>query len=257
MSGKALLSCGSNWYTAWKSTKVTTINSSESHNPKTDDSKIKVFVADDHAVVRAGLKLLIGTDPGLVLCGEAGDGTVAIEQIVALKPDVAVVDLSMPGKSGLEITTELQSRVPSVKVLILTMHERAAYAKELINAGARGYGLKHANQQEFLQAIHTVAKGELYIDPSLADLLTKDIEKRKRAQEPGGKRPLSDREIEVLRMLAHGYSNKEIAVKLGISSKSIETYKSRSMLKIGLHTRADIVRYAIEQGWLQVAQQSD
>lgn len=211
---------------------------------------IRVLLADDHAVVREGLKALIEAAPGLEVVGEAADGPTAVDQTARLAPDVLVVDISMPGFGGAEVTARVRAARPGQKVLALTVHEDRGYLRLLLEAGAAGYVLKRAAADELVRAVRAVAAGGTYLDPSLAGAVVGAFAK---TPAPGGTVPpadLSEREGEVLRLIARGYSNKEIAARLDLSVKTVETYKARSAEKLGLRSRVDIVRYATQQGWM-------
>jgi DNA-binding NarL/FixJ family response regulator len=214
-------------------------------------TRLRIFLADDHAVVREGLKALVNAQPDMEVIGEAGDGQSACEQVPRLLPDVAVLDVSMPGVSGAQAAEQLRQACPAVKVLALTVHEDRGYLRQLLEAGAAGYVLKRAAAEELIRAIRTVAAGGVYLDPTLAGKVVGGF-----VRKPGGKGEpeggeLSEREGEVVRLVALGYSNKEIAARLELSVKTVETYKARSLEKLGLHSRADLVRYALRCGWLQ------
>ena len=214
-------------------------------------AKLRIYLADDHAVVRAGLKALIDAQPQLEVIGEAGDGRTACQQIQELQPDVVVMDVSMPGITGAQATAQLKQTCPNVKVLALTVHEDKGYLRLLLEAGASGYVLKRAAAEELIHAIRLVAAGGVYLDPVLAGKVVRSFVRvpvRESVPEGGD---LSDREAEVVRLIAAGYSNKEIASRLGLSVKTVETYKARSMENLGLASRADLVRYALQRGWLQ------
>jgi DNA-binding NarL/FixJ family response regulator len=214
-------------------------------------AKLRVYLADDHAVVRSGLKALINAQPDMEVSGEAGDGRTACDQVQELQPDVVVMDVSMPKLNGAQATVQLKQACPKVKVLALTVHEDKGYLRLLLEAGASGYVLKRAAAEDLIHAIRTVAAGGLYLDPALAGQVVGSF-----VRSPAGHRApeggdLSDREAEVVRLIAAGYSNKEIASRISLSVKTVETYKARSMEKLGLESRADLVRYALQRGWLQ------
>jgi DNA-binding NarL/FixJ family response regulator len=216
-------------------------------------AKLRVYLADDHAIVRAGLKALINSEPQMEVSGEAGDGRTACQEVQELQPDVVVMDVSMPQMNGAQATAQLKQACPSVKVLALTVHEDKGYLRLLLEAGASGYVLKRAAAEELIHAIRTVAAGGVYLDPALAGKVVGSF-----VRAPAGKSvleggDLSDREVEVVRLIAAGHSNKEIASRLSLSVKTVETYKARSMEKLGLDSRADLVRYALQRGWLQNA----
>jgi len=209
---------------------------------------LRVFLADDHAVVREGLKALINSNPEMEVIGEAADGTAAVAKVAELDPDVVVMDVSMPGLNGAKATAAIKETKPSRKVLALTLHEERSYVRLLLDAGASGYVLKRSAADELIHAIKAVADGRVYLDPSLAGGVLDSL-RGKPTSSAAGDADLSQREAEVLRLIALGYSNKEIAAKLELSVKTVETYKKRSVEKLGLRSRVDIVRYAAEQGW--------
>lgn len=214
-------------------------------------TKLRVFLADDHAVVREGLKALINAQPEMEVIGEADDGRGACRQIQQLRPDVVVMDVSMPDMNGAQATQELKRTWPNIKVLALTVHEDKGYLRQMLEAGAAGYVLKRAAAEELIHAIRIVAADGVYLDPTLAGKVVGGFvgrPPRKGAAEGG---ELSDRETKVVRLIAAGYSNKEIAAQLELSVKTVETYKARSMEKLGLHSRAELVRHALQRGWLQ------
>jgi DNA-binding NarL/FixJ family response regulator len=214
-------------------------------------SKIRVLLADDHAIVREGLKSLVNSQPGMEVVGEAADGTTAVAKTAELDPDVVVVDVSMPGLNGGQVTAQLRETRPDRKVLVLTVHEDRGYLRLLLEAGAAGYVLKRAAAEELVQAIRTVADGRAYLDPALAGGAADNLARPVAEREPTAE--LSERETEVVRLIALGYSNKEIAAQLKVSVKTIETYKTRSMEKLHIRSRVDIVRYAVRRGWLETA----
>ena len=212
-------------------------------------SKLRVFLADDHAVVREGLKALVTAQPTMAVVGEAADGLTACAQVALLAPDVVVMDVSMPGLSGSQATARLRLECPAVRVLALTVHEDRGYLRQLLAAGAAGYVLKRAAPEELIQAIRAVAAGGVYLDPSMAGKVLGGFVRQAAADGVGAE--LSEREAEVARQTAAGHSNKEIAARLDLSVKTVETYRARAMEKLGLRGRADLVRYAVQQGWLQ------
>jgi DNA-binding NarL/FixJ family response regulator len=213
---------------------------------------IKVYVADDHAVVREGIKALARAEGDLEIVGEAADGTRALEDILARGPDVAVLDISMPGLTGIQVAAQLKEQGAQTRVLALSIHEDRAYLRQFLAAGGLGYVLKRSLGGDLIAAIRKVAAGESFIDPELASSLAMRGNGSS-MQHALGRTQLSEREDEVLRLIAQGYSHKEIAARLELSAKTVETYKMRSFEKLGLKTRADVVRYAIQQGWLATA----
>jgi DNA-binding NarL/FixJ family response regulator len=200
-------------------------------------------------VVLAGVKTLMQAAPDMELVGEAASGTAALALIKDKLPQVAILDISMPGVNGLELVQRLREECPQVKVIALTVHEDRAYVKPLLQAGARGYLLKRSAAEDLVRAVRAVADGGMYLDPAIADKALSDV---KPASEHGdnAEAELSPREGDVLRLTAQGFSNKEIGAQLDISVKTVETYKARASEKLGLRSRAEIVRYGAAQGWL-------
>ena len=186
--------------------------------------------------------------PDCVVVGTASNGRAALEAARALQPDVIVLDVSMPGMNGVQVTKRLKELHPDVKTVALTVHEEGGYLRSLMDAGASGYVLKRSAASELLRAIETVAEGGVHLDSAIAGQLVNRLGQRRAAFAPST--ALSDREQEVMRHVAHGYSNKEIATKLDVSVKTVETYRYRAGEKLGLTSRAELVRYAIGQGWL-------
>jgi two-component system, NarL family, response regulator NreC len=208
---------------------------------------IRVLVVDDHAVVRAGLRRVLDAEDDIEVVGEAETGERAIFEAIETKPDVVVMDVVMPGKSGIEATPDVLRAVPTTKVLVLSMQDDPRYVRAAFEAGARGYVLKEAADTEVVGAVRAVAAGERYVHPALgARLVAAEVDERRRADED----PLSDREREVLRLLALGHTNQEIAEMLFISVRTAETHRAHIMRKLGLSTRAELVRYALEQDLL-------
>jgi two-component system response regulator NreC len=205
----------------------------------------RVLIVDDHAVVRAGLKLLVDGEQDLETVGEAGSARDAIFESRSLKPDVVLLDVVMPDQSGLEIVPQLLQESPDAKVLMLSMQDEPRYVREAFEAGASGYVLKEAADSELVAAIREVAGGGRYVHPELgARLVAAASEERKRAEED----PLSEREREVLRLLALGHTNQEIAKQLFISVRTAETHRAHIMQKLHLSSRAELVRYALDRG---------
>jgi DNA-binding NarL/FixJ family response regulator len=214
-------------------------------------SELRVFLADDHAVVREGLKALINAQTGMTVVGEAADGLSACEQIPSLRPDVVVMDVSMPGLSGSLATERLRRECPEVRVLALTVHEDKGYIRQLLAAGVAGYVLKRGAPEELIRAIQVVAAGGAYLDPVVAAKVVGFVRRSPGEGTATVGAPLSEREEEVARQTAGGHSNKEIAAQMNLSVKTVETYRARAMEKLGLGGRADLVRYAVQQGWLR------
>jgi DNA-binding NarL/FixJ family response regulator len=210
---------------------------------------LKIVLADDHAVVREGLKALVNGQHDMRVVGEAADGQSACDVVAAVAPDVVVLDLSMPRVNGVEAASRIRRESPSARILVLTVHEEREYLTQLLRAGAAGYVLKRAAPDELVHAIRVVADGGVYIDPSVAGTIVSGYLDRAGEPAPSGQ-SLSARERQVLVRIAQGFSNKEIAATLRLSVKTIETYKIRVSEKLGLRSRVDIVRYAAAQGWL-------
>ena len=214
-------------------------------------TRIRVLLADDHAVLRAGLRVLINGQPDMEVVGEASTGEEAWRQADAVKPDVVLLDLTMPGMGGIEATERIVRDCPGVRVLVLTMHDDVAYLRSVLAAGAASYVLKRSADTELLSAIRITHRGGTYLEPSLAGDIVQDALGRKTRQgEDSARSPLSEREREVLRLVAQGHTNQEIANRLSLSVKTVETYRARLMTKLGLRTRADLVRYALSVGLL-------
>jgi two-component system, NarL family, response regulator NreC len=210
---------------------------------------IRILLVDDHAVVRMGLNMLLNARPNMEVVGEASEGNEGIQKAEELKPDVVLMDLSMPhGKDGLSATSELKKILPDTSILILTMHDDEEYLFRAIQAGASGCILKSAPHEELLQAIECVAKGNAYLYPSATKRLMEEYLSHMKQDGSDSYSLLSDREKEVLTLIAKGYSNKEIAEKLIISVKTVETHKSKVMEKLQMKTRPELVSYALKKG---------
>jgi two-component system, NarL family, response regulator NreC len=208
-------------------------------------AKLRVMLADDHLVVREGLKALINREPDMEVVGEVSDGIEVIASAERTRPNVVVMDVSMPHLNGMEATRQLRETLPETRVLALSMHEDRMYIRRMLEAGAAGYVVKRAMAAELLRAIRAVAAGALYVDPHVAGHLESLL-----TGQPHGPSELTPRETEVLRLIAQGFSNKEIAARLGIAVKTVETHRARAMEKLGLQSRAGVVRLALERGWL-------
>ena len=220
-------------------------------NERSLGANLRVFLADDHAVVREGLKALINAEPGITIVGEASDGLTACERVPTLKPDVVVMDVSMPGLSGSQATERLRRECPEVKVIALTVHEDKGYIRQLLAAGAVGYVSTRTAREELILAIRVVAAGEfIWTHEWLAKSWAGSCDVAPTLRKPVGA-VLSEREVEVARLTAAGHSHKEIASRLEVGIKTVETYRARAMEKLGLKSRAELVRYAFQKGWLQ------
>lgn len=210
-------------------------------------NKIKVLLADDHPVVLAGLSALIQTQSDYELVGQASSGNSALMLIREKMPDVAVLDVSMPILNGIVVAKKIKEEFPNVRILILSVYEDRTYLKQAFEAGVSGYVLKRSAAEDLIQAIKAVYIGGFYVDPAIASRV---FEPRKEGRTLKGTTKLTEREAEVLKHAALGYTNKEIAHLLDVNIKTVETFKARGSMKAGLKTRADIVRYAACQGWL-------
>ena len=209
----------------------------------------RLLLVDDHAVVRSGLKMLLGAESDVEIVGEAGTAAEAIEMAASVSPDVILMDIGLPDLSGIDATREIKKRFPKVSVVALTIHEDEEYFFKMLEAGASGYVPKRAAPEELLTAIRAAASGEVYLYPSLAKLLVKDY----LTAEAGGRSNkaldgLTEREREVLTLLADGAGNQEIAEQLNISPKTVERHRENIMRKLNLHSRTELVRYAIRRG---------
>ena len=205
----------------------------------------RVLIADDHGVLRAGLRSLLAGEPGFEVVGEAADGDAAVSLAGELQPDVALLDISMPGPGGIEVTKQILQRSPATRVLILTVHEDASLLKGALRVGAAGYIVKRAVQSELINALRAVAEGEMYVHPSMTRNLV-----RMTGTAHGGGAPraseLTPRELDVLRLVAQGHTNRQVADELGIGVRTVETHRANLMGKLGLETRIDLVRYALD-----------
>jgi len=216
-------------------------------------SPVRVLLVDDHAVVRAGLRMLLSADPELLIVGEAENGAQGMRMARDLAPDVVLMDISMPDMNGIEATRRIKELCPDVAVLALTMHEDDQYFFEMLAAGASGYIPKRAAPNDLIAAIHAVRSGGVFLFPSVARLLVTDYRQRvERGGSAGAFEILTDREREVLSLIAQGLSNQEIAEKLVISIKTVNRHRENIMAKLNLHSRGELVRYAIEKGLIEL-----
>lgn len=214
-------------------------------------SKLRIVLADDHLMIRDGLKSLIHSQPDLEVVGEAGNGREALRQVKELQPDLLIMDISMPELNGLQVMEKLKQAGAPTRVLVLTAFGEMAYLRHLLAAGAAGYVLKQAAFEVLIAAIRTVAEGGKYLDPAVTSSVVSGFIEQKALRGSREGNELSEREREVLRSIAQGYSNKEIAAQLGISIKTVETHKANFMEKLRLRSRVDIVRFALQKGWLE------
>jgi two-component system, NarL family, response regulator NreC len=213
-------------------------------------SPIRVVIVDDQPIVCAGLAQLVSRQNDMKVAGEVLDGHQAIENTGRFAPDVMIMNMSMPGMNGIESTKEIKNSHPEIQILAISFHESQGYVKSVIDAGATGYLLKRASLDEILNAIRSVAEGRLYLDPSLVDNVVNGFLKKPKNGHFNPTKELSDREAQVLKLLAAGYGMKEVAYNMKVSIKTVDTYKRRSFEKLGLHTRVELLKYALAQGWL-------
>lgn len=220
-------------------------------------SKISIILADDHAVLRSGLRLMLNSQEDLEVIGEAENGEQAIRLCREKQPDIILLDLNMPGLSGLDAIEDIKRDNPGTKILVLTMHDDEGYLKRVLKSGCSGYILKRAADVELISAIRAVYRGELFVDPSLVKHLvndfigTKDPDEQSHVKTAGA---LSERENEVLKLIALGYTNKQIADELYLSVKTVETHKSKIKEKLNIRSRSDLVRYAMQKGLLDTSE---
>jgi DNA-binding NarL/FixJ family response regulator len=210
--------------------------------------RINVLVVDDHVVVREGIKMVLTTDPELKVVGEASSGEEAVDRVKELKPQVVVMDIAMPGLSGFEATRLIREQNPDVKVLALTVHDSEAYVFQMLQAGATGYVLKRASSADVIQAVKAAHRGEAILHPSVAKMLITDYLTRVEKGEEGSYDTLSDREREILKLIAEGRTNKEIAQMLFLAVKTVQAHRANLMRKLGMHDRTELVKYAIRKG---------
>jgi two-component system response regulator NreC len=212
---------------------------------------LRLLLADDHGVLRAGLCALLDRQDGFEVVGEAESADEAVRLALSLRPDVAVLDIRMPG-GGIEATRRIHEEAPNIVVLVLSQYDDTAYLRQALAAGASGYALKRSSGAELVEAIRTVARGEVYLHPSLARVLVADALGSQRGGDAGPAREaLSEREAQVLRLVALGHTSQQIAEQLFLSVRTVETYKLRGMEKLGLRGRAELVHYALENGLLE------
>lgn len=208
---------------------------------------IRVLISDDHAIVRTGLRALINSEPSMELVGEATAGYETLELVEKTRPDVLVLDLSMPDLDGIAVTRRIKPQFPHIHILILTLHEDEALLKAALKAGASGYILKRAAEAELISAIHTILRGDLYVDPSMVRRLLID-DPLPSTQITLSTESLTPREIDVLKLIVQGYTNRQIGEELSISVRTAESHRANLSEKLGLHSRVELVRYAREHG---------
>ena len=206
-----------------------------------------ILIADDHAIVRTGLRALLRSEAGLQLIGEATGGYEAIELVGKTRPDILILDLSMPDLDGIAVTRQLKPEYPDLRILILTVHEDEAMLREAIRAGASGYIVKHAAEAELIAAIKAIRRGDLYVDPAMLRVLLVESPKP-RTEQPASPDPLTPRETDVLKLIVQGYTNRQVGEELGISVRTVEGHRANLLEKLGLRTRVELVRYARDHG---------
>lgn len=211
---------------------------------------IKILLADDHELIRTGIRNLLEANKDFVIVGESGDGEETITKVREVKPDVVVIDISMPKMSGIEVTKRLKEKFPAVKVLVLTMHENVEYVYQIYKAGAGGYLLKNAGREEITSAIYAVARGEKFFSPRISELMISDyMQKAERRDSQAADVSLTKREEEILRLIAKGMNNQQISDQLFISPRTVDTHRTNIMQKLDIHDAANLVRYALEHGY--------
>ena len=214
--------------------------------------KIRILLADDHTILRAGLKMMLNAQPDMEIVGEAQDGRQAIQEAQRLQPDVILMDITMPDLNGIEATRQIKRVLSEVKILVLTMHENDEYVFQALRAGASGYMLKEAADTELITAIHVIKSGQFYLSPTAQSVVIGDYLQRVRTgEERDSYSSLTEREREILKLVAEGHTNNQIAERLIISPKTVDTHRTHVMDKLNLHSRAELVKYAMRRGLLE------
>ena len=214
--------------------------------------KIRILLADDHTILRAGLKMMLNAQSDMEVVGEAQDGNQDVQEAQRLQPDVVLMDITMPEVSGIEATRQIKRMLPDVKILVLTMHEHDEYVFQALRAGASGYMLKEAADTELITAIHVIKSGQFYLSPTAQSVVVGDYLQRVRTgEERDSYSSLTEREREILKLVAEGHTNNQIAERLIISPKTVDTHRTHIMDKLNLHSRAELVKYAMRRGLLE------
>jgi two-component system, NarL family, response regulator NreC len=214
--------------------------------------KIRILLADDHTILRAGLKMMLNAQPDMEVVGEAQDGRQAVQEAQRLQPDVILMDITMPDLNGIEATRQIKRVLLEVKILVLTMHENDEYVFQALRAGASGYMLKEAADTELITAIHVIKSGQFYLSPTAQSVVVGDYLQRVRTgEERDSYSSLTEREREILKLVAEGHTNNQIAERLIISPKTVDTHRTHVMDKLNLHSRAELVKYAMRRGLLE------
>jgi two-component system response regulator NreC len=213
---------------------------------------IRILLADDHTILRAGLKMMLNAQPDMEVIGEAQDGRQAINEALRHHPDVVLMDITMPDINGIDATRQIKRLLPDVKVLVLTMHENDEYVFQALRAGASGYIVKEAVDTELFTALHVVQTGQFYLSPTAQSIIVGDYLQRVRTgEEKDSYSTLTEREREILKLVAEGFTNNQIAERLVISPKTVDTHRTHVMDKLNLHSRAELVKYAMRRGLLE------
>jgi len=214
--------------------------------------KIRILLADDHTILRAGLRMMLNAQPDFDVVGEAQDGRQAIQEAQKLQPDVILMDITMPDMNGIEATRQIKKLLPETKVLVLTMHEHDEYVFQALRAGASGYMLKEAADTDLISALRVIQNGQFYLSPTAQSIMVGDYLQRVRTgEEKDSYSSLTEREREILKLVAEGYTNNQIAERLIISPKTVDTHRTHVMDKLNLHSRAELVKYAMRRGLLE------
>lgn len=214
--------------------------------------KIRILLADDHTILRAGLKMIVNKQPDMEVVGEAQDGRQAIHEAQRLQPDIILMDITMPDINGIEATKQIKRSLPDIRILILTMHEHDEYVFQALRAGASGYMLKEAADTELITALHVIQSGQFYLSPAAQSVMVGDYLQRVRTgEEKDSYSSLTEREREILKLVAEGHTNNQIAERLIISPKTVDTHRTHIMDKLNLHSRAELVKYAMRRGLLE------
>ncbi|HET8911659.1 MAG TPA: response regulator transcription factor [Ktedonobacteraceae bacterium] len=213
---------------------------------------IRILIVDDHTILRAGLKMMLNAQPDMEVVGEAQDGRQALHEVQRLQPDVILMDITMPDMNGIEATRQIKKIQPEAKVLILTMHENDEYVFQALRAGSSGYLLKEAADTELISALHVIQNGQFYLSPAAQSVMVGDYLQRVRiGEEKDSYSTLTEREREILKLVAEGHTNNQIAERLVISPKTVDTHRTHIMDKLNLHSRAELVKYAMRRGLLE------
>ena len=214
--------------------------------------KIRIVLADDHTILRNGIRAILDDEPGMEIVGEADDGRTAVNVACQLKPDIVIMDIAMPLLNGLEATRQIRRTCPGVKVIILTMHDNEEYVIQMLEAGAMGYILKDAAARELIQAIRTVNRGEAVLSPAITRIVIEDYLRWGGIRPTNGNEELSPREREILQLIAEGYTSKQIAEILVISVKTVQAHRTSLMQKLNLHNRGELIKYAIQKKIIEI-----